>query len=148
MFFFIGFPASPPFSSLISKTFFLRLFKSQCFEEEEEEGKSLQQKSLLLCACSLFYKNISKISCRIFLYYSCMLITEVKVLCSYVTQSLKRHFETVPNSKKLQMTTEMWLLKDFKIVSIENIVEKVEIAKLSNFTFFHNVFLKLFSSLC
>ena len=29
--------------------------------------------------------------------------------------SLIHHFETVPNSKKLQTTTEMWLLKDFKI---------------------------------
>ena len=25
------------------------------------------------------------------------------------------HFETVPNSKKLQMTTEMWLLKNLKV---------------------------------
>ena len=25
------------------------------------------------------------------------------------------HFETVPDSKKLQKTTELWLLKDFKI---------------------------------
>ena len=32
-----------------------------------------------------------------------------------LTHSLKHHFETIPNSKKLQMTTEMWLLKDFKI---------------------------------
>ena len=32
--------------------------------------------------------------------------------------------------------------------SIENIVEKGEIAYLSNFTFFHNVFLKLLSSMC
>ena len=32
-----------------------------------------------------------------------------------VTHSLLCHFETVPNSKKLQMTTEMWLLKDLKI---------------------------------
>ena len=31
------------------------------------------------------------------------------------THSLLRHFETFPNSKKLQTTTEMWLLKDFKI---------------------------------
>ena len=29
--------------------------------------------------------------------------------------SLIRHFEIVPNSKKLQTTTEMWLFKDFKI---------------------------------
>ena len=32
-----------------------------------------------------------------------------------LTQSLIHHFETVLNSKKLQTTTEMWLLKDFKI---------------------------------
>ena len=30
------------------------------------------------------------------------------------THSLIRYFETVPISKKLQMTTEMWLLKAFK----------------------------------
>ena len=29
------------------------------------------------------------------------------------TPSLKHHFETVPNSKKLQTTTEMWLVRDF-----------------------------------
>ena len=43
-----------------------------------------------------------------------------------ITHSLIHHFKTVPNSKKLQTTTEMWLLKD----CIENIVEKVEIAHL------------------
>ena len=32
-----------------------------------------------------------------------------------LTHSLIHHFETVPNSKKLQMTIEMWLLNDFKI---------------------------------
>ena len=32
-----------------------------------------------------------------------------------LTHSLINHFETVPNSKKLQMKTEIWLLKDFKI---------------------------------
>ena len=31
------------------------------------------------------------------------------------THSLIYHFETVPNSKKLQTTPEMWLLKDRKI---------------------------------
>ena len=31
-----------------------------------------------------------------------------------LTYSIIHHFETVPNSKKLQTTTEMWLLKDFK----------------------------------
>ena len=34
---------------------------------------------------------------------------------STLTHSLIHHFETVPNSKKLQTTTEMWLLKDFEI---------------------------------
>ena len=38
----------------------------------------------------------------------------------------------------------MWLLKD----CIENIVDKGEIAQLSNSNFCHNVFLKLFSSIC
>ena len=33
----------------------------------------------------------------------------------WLTHSLILHFETVPNSKKLQTTTEMWLLKDFMI---------------------------------
>ena len=32
-----------------------------------------------------------------------------------LTHSIILHFETVPNLKKLQTTTEMWLLKDFKI---------------------------------
>ena len=32
-----------------------------------------------------------------------------------LTHSPIQHFETVPNSKKLQTTTEIWLLKDFKI---------------------------------
>ena len=46
------------------------------------------------------------------------------------------NFETIPNSKKLQKTTEMWRLKD----SIENIVEKGEIANFEQFHFFNNVF--------
>ena len=32
-----------------------------------------------------------------------------------LTHSLIHHFETVPNSKNLQTTSEMWLLEDFKI---------------------------------
>ena len=32
-----------------------------------------------------------------------------------LTHSLIYHFETVPNSKKVQKTTEMWLIKGFKI---------------------------------
>ena len=31
----------------------------------------------------------------------------------WLNHSLIHHFETVPNSKKLQMTSEMWLLKGF-----------------------------------
>ena len=34
---------------------------------------------------------------------------------SCITHSLVHHFETVPNSKKLQTTTKIWLLKDFEI---------------------------------
>ena len=32
-----------------------------------------------------------------------------------LTYFLIHHFEAIPNSKKLQMTTKMWLSKDFKI---------------------------------
>ena len=55
------------------------------------------------------------------------------------------HFETVPNSKKLQTTTEMWLLKAFKIpIAKKALRKKVKLLILSNFTFYQNVFLKLF----
>ena len=57
------------------------------------------------------------------------------------------HFDTVPNSKKQQKTTEMWLLKDFKIqIAQKTLWKKVKLLILSNFTFFHNVFLKQFTS--
>ena len=55
------------------------------------------------------------------------------------------HFETVPNSNKLQTTTEMWLLMDFKIQiqdCLENIVEKGEIAE--QFHLFPECFAKRF----
>ena len=66
-----------------------------------------------------------------------------------LTHSLINHFETVPKSKKLQTTTEMWLLKDSDIQIAEKTMwKKVKLLILSNFTFFHNVFLKLFSSMC
>ena len=44
------------------------------------------------------------------------IIDEAKIWSSGkgLTHSLIHHLETVPNSKKLQMTTEMCLLKDFK----------------------------------
>ena len=41
--------------------------------------------------------------------------TEPHSILVKLTHSLTHHFETIPNSKKLQTTTEMWLLKDFKI---------------------------------
>ena len=50
-----------------------------------------------------------------------------------MTHSLIHYFETVPNSKKLQTTTEIGLLKDTDC--IENIVEKGEIAHFEHFTF-------------
>ena len=65
----------------------------------------------------------------------------------HLTHSLIHHFEIIPNSKKLQTATEVIIGfqdTDYK----ENIVEKGEIAHLSNFTILHNVFLKLFSSMC
>ena len=50
-----------------------------------------------------------------------------------------------PNSKKLQTTTVMWLLKGFKIHNAwKTLWEKVKLLILSNFTFFHNVFRKFF----
>ena len=66
-----------------------------------------------------------------------------------LTHSLTHYFETVPNSKRLQTKTETWLLKAFKIqiAQKKKCGEKVKLLILSNFTFFHNVFQKLFSSL-
>ena len=53
-----------------------------------------------------------------------------------LTHSLIHHFEVIPNSKKLQTTTEMWLLKDFKIqIAQKTLWEKVKLLILSNFTF-------------
>ena len=58
-----------------------------------------------------------------------------------LTHSLIHHFETVPNSWKLQMTTEMWLLKDFKIqIAWNTLWKKVKLLKMSNFTFFPQCF--------
>ena len=62
-----------------------------------------------------------------------------------LTRSLIHHFENVPNSKKLQTTTEMWLFKNFKIqIASKTLWREVKLLKMSNFTFFHNVFLKFF----
>ena len=62
-----------------------------------------------------------------------------------LTHYLIHHFENVPNSKKLRTTTEMWLLKDFKIRTAQKTLwTKVKLLKMSNFTFVHNVYLKFF----
>ena len=59
--------------------------------------------------------------------------------------SLKHHFETVSNSKKLQTTSELLLLKDFKIqIAKKNIVEKGEIAHFEQFHLFPQCFPKGF----
>ena len=45
------------------------------------------------------------------------------------------HLETVSNSKKLQTTTEMWLLKDFEIqIAQKTLWKKVKLLILSSFT--------------
>ena len=43
------------------------------------------------------------------------LALSIELLSRLLTHFLIHNFEAVQNSKKLQMTTEMWLLKDFKI---------------------------------
>ena len=63
----------------------------------------------------------------------------------YLTHSLVHHFDTVQNLKKKQkkkqaMTTEMWLLKDFKKqIAQKTLWKKVKLLNLSNFTYFQNV---------
>ena len=61
----------------------------------------------------------------------------------YLTHSLLHHFQTVPKSRKLQTTTKIWLLKYFLRYRLQR-----KLLILSNFSFFHNVFLKLLSSVC
>ena len=63
--------------------------------------------------------------------------------------SLIHHFETVPNSKKLQTTTEMWLLKDFKIqIALITLWKKVELTQFEQFHLFPQCFPKAFFLLC
>ena len=71
-----------------------------------------------------------------------------------LTRSLIHHFETIPNSKKLQTTTKLWLSEYFKDCieyfkdctdCIENIVEKGEIAHFEQFHLFPQCFPKAFS---
>ena len=91
--------------------------------------------------CSTFPKTKS-ISCSNSFDWN---LTEILSL----THSLIQHFETVPNSKKLHKTTEKWQLKDFKIqIARKTLCKKVKLLILSNFTFFYNVFPKLFFLEC
>ena len=64
---------------------------------------------------------------------------------SALTLSQIYHFETVPNSKKLQAINEMWLIKGFCDTDrIENRVEKSEIAHFEQFHLFRQCFPKAF----
>ena len=64
-----------------------------------------------------------------------------------LTHALIPHFEIAPKFKEAVDDNWNWSIKGFEDTDcIENIVEKGEIAHFSNFTFFRNVFLKLFSS--
>ena len=66
-----------------------------------------------------------------------------------ITHSVVHLFEIVPNSKKLQTTTQLWHFKDFEIqIAWKTLWKNVKLLILSNFTFFHNVFLKCFSPIC
>ena len=60
-----------------------------------------------------------------------------------LTHSLICLFETIPNSKKLQTPTEMWILNDFLDTDcIKNIVENGEIAHFEQFHIFPQCFYK------
>ena len=64
---------------------------------------------------------------------------------SYLTHSLIHDFETSPNSKKLQTTTEMWLLENFKIqTAYKTLWKKGEIAHFEQFHLFPQCFPKAF----
>ena len=66
-----------------------------------------------------------------------------------ILHSLIHHFETIPNSKNLQTTIEMWPLNDSKVQITQKIMwKKVKLLILSNFTFFPQCFPKHFSSMC
>ena len=76
---------------------------------------------------------------RIFFFF--VLTVSFKAL-GVSTHSLIHHFETVPISMKLQTTTKMWLLEDFKIqIAWKTLWKKLKLLILSNFSFFHSVFL-------
>ena len=57
-----------------------------------------------------------------------------------LTNSLKHHFETIPDSKKLQTTTKMWQLKNFKIQKLSKHCGKRWIAYFEQFHLFPQCF--------
>ena len=69
-------------------------------------------------------------------------------ITSILVHSLLHHFGLVPNSKKLQTTIEMWLLKDFKIHVLHRKHcgnrRKFEIANFEQFHLFPKCFPKAF----
>ena len=77
---------------------------------------------------------------HITLYAPPLSISLLEIHC--LTHFLIHHFETVPNSKKLQTTTEMWLLKNFS--DMKTLWKMVKLLILSNFTFSHHVFQSFF----
>ena len=75
----------------------------------ETMGRGERRMSPVAKAKELEFSTSPLTPWRIILLFSC---SNTKIA---FTHSPICHFETVPNSKKLQTTTEMWLLKDFKI---------------------------------
>ena len=87
-----------PVYFFITKSQVLMIVKRKAFEN----GFFFKHQKMLLTSIFYFFLNVFHDErCK---YNPCCL-----------THSLIYQFETVPNSKKLQTTTEMWLLKDFKI---------------------------------
>ena len=75
-------------------------------------GPYMNMSDFALCSDRLYKSNPMNLNvlCKVHGYVP----HDVKLI-TCLTHNLIQHFETVPNSKKLQTTTEMWLLKDFKI---------------------------------
>ena len=66
-----------------------------------------------------------------------------------LTHSPMHHFETIPNSKKMQAKDEMWLLKDFKIqITEKTLWEKDVIAHSKQFNLYPQCFPKTFFLMC
>ena len=66
-----------------------------------------------------------------------VLVTNPHSTSSCLTYILIHNFETIPNSKKLQTTTENLAIKGFKDTDcIKKLWKKVKLPILSNFTFY------------